>query len=639
MSKKLNRNDGQNSVSDFENAHEQFSAVSSGLDRVALINEQFTSLIEDVSDTAMRAIAGEVLITKQSEALGVANNAYEVAPYAQLFAAHDFISGRLEEVEAEKKPFDQELDSINTDFERAVELVPEASDRLADRAVERKQMVMTQPGVEQIFRDYDELATTQQRLNQLVELAGKPWPIPQVSRFALVASGVTIEQLFTDEIPVEPVLGSHTYGRNELTKNRITEAKEATNQVIEYLADNPNQVVTVEDLEELLYGRTEAIDGENLRGRVTTLMGPKLHGKIIAEMLRPHGLSLQYGWRTTHVKQADGSLLFESKRRIYRVLNPSDTSTPIPTHITHIHTADEAEYTDVWHATIGRVEDIQIAAELDEDFAEGITGSESPSEVIIKKTKVEKPNASVELAEIFEQHIGREFTIKDLARLLYADSKEEMSVLTNRVNALIGQRLLAGYLSTAGLALEVDKRPTVVERSDGKKQTAKLGYYVCKVGLQEAGKVSPDESENLELGARDISSYAVSGEEEVANDQSAEKKQEWEQELKFAVGHAISELEKSNIVFSGSETIKTIRNRLASRRVLTVTGVNQAKSAGILAGKENDRDIANIEITMSQLVAMILLKNPYLGKGQKHDRALEIVDTCVQSFLDKYKKR
>ncbi len=180
----------------------------------------------------------------------------------------------------------------------------------------------------------------------LANYYSEAWAIPKAispEDRALLFDLVAGEEFDTkDIIPLTPDEKMHQADIVEHVKRTI-EAPGASEFIAAYLADQTDRVVTVEQISRLLY--IADVDGESHRSNVTTLLGPKIQGKRIAQKLNDeHNLSLQYGWRYLR-QRVDGKLEFRRRTRIYRsVKTPNlDTESSV-----YENPEDYSQITDQW---------------------------------------------------------------------------------------------------------------------------------------------------------------------------------------------------------------------------------------------------------------------------------------------------
>lgn len=301
--------------------HEQYEDFMAAQARAMEINGQnarFDRIDAEIDDDDFRAMAREGIADEQDDLLLDLLERSDNLPYGDLHADGQRLEDELAEAAERLATISDEEDAKKTHYlelaKKVAELAPrrehEADELAADRIAHLDSL-----NREALRERIAAIKADIEGYNLLFEEVGAAWPLPRA-----VMATTFAETYFVDEVPLPPRIHDST-ARLQRIRERNVDAPEASQWVTLYLADKSRQSVTVDELVTLLYEAVEAErDNGDLRSRVTTTLGPKIHGKRIRKMLAEEGFALQYGFRTYYEKRPDGSVKQVARHRIYRAI-------------------------------------------------------------------------------------------------------------------------------------------------------------------------------------------------------------------------------------------------------------------------------------------------------------------------------
>ncbi len=188
----------------------------------------------------------------------------------------------------------------------------------------------------------EELNAQKPVVEMLEAQSQKPWIVPQA--LVKVLGHNTAQSVLIDELPIEPILTPRAHERLKALRKRHIGQPEASLYTALYLTEYAGKTVTVDELEDFLYGR-EASSHSRPRSRVTTTLGPARNH--VPNILREEGYVLQYGWRCKLEKNGDNVAKIKYRHRIYRAVALDDLSAlEVASSTQDELTDDEFEMTD-----------------------------------------------------------------------------------------------------------------------------------------------------------------------------------------------------------------------------------------------------------------------------------------------------
>lgn len=290
-------------------------------------NQRASQIEESISDTDIKNLALEGVSKEQTTLVEELRD--NVNP--ELYRSFGAYQLRLTELDTQideqiQQIVDNEKQRIESEANLAAELSPLSRPLIVELAEEKKALAdeSVEDSIAELLATKQKVTSKIEEINGLSEIISQPWPVPTVIGRAVVSldsEKTIISQETIDEIPVKPEPKSKE-SAHEKIKNRYSEiTPDASHFAAYYLSENAGKVITVKELADFMYDTeiNDTVSRYNLRARVTTILGPKVGGKVIAEMLAEENLLLQYGWRTTRTVFEDGSKQ-TNRKRIYRAI-------------------------------------------------------------------------------------------------------------------------------------------------------------------------------------------------------------------------------------------------------------------------------------------------------------------------------
>lgn len=310
---------------ELQTALPDFEAANQLADGINDQNVRSARIFSDLEDPDFQYIAQEALQLEQAQTLAQLSEYAQELPYAELSKRYLSVLEQLGRATQKLAAVQHETSEAAIHYDaladRTIELAPLSEERARGLADEKKQQLIGS-SVLAIEQKISDLHAEKQGLEDLYEVAGNAWPIPQGPELDDEPGEETTVVL--DEIPVEPVLQDGNVGVEGLLERHV-DAPEASQWTVIYLIDQAERVVTVQDLYEFLYSPevVEQVDEYHLRSRITTMLGPKVGSLDIQEMLADEGFVLQFGWRITKTYGEDDKVTNFARHRIYRAV-PED---------------------------------------------------------------------------------------------------------------------------------------------------------------------------------------------------------------------------------------------------------------------------------------------------------------------------
>lgn len=273
-------------------------------------NEQIRTLTSEGIREEQKATFGEMVASSRN------------IQFAGLAMRALYLERSLEEA---RKRISAEEEALSKDYFLALELTrnrAEAIESAFEDALQRAQ-----------FAKISDMTSELESIYETISTAGGAWPIPQAlepseRNFLAEQFGRTEEAVYIEDVlPVEPKNNDHEDVNSIVEKAKKTfETHKITNpdlseQVLFYLMHKMNETITVEELSAFCYSFAGSDGVKDSRSSITTTLGPKIEGKKKQAELKKHGLILQYGWRYAFKIFENGRLSFDSRTRIYRVVD------------------------------------------------------------------------------------------------------------------------------------------------------------------------------------------------------------------------------------------------------------------------------------------------------------------------------
>lgn len=361
-------------------------------------NVRYTSS-EELDHDGIREMAQAGIKEEQEETfLNLIKLSLEI-PYEYLAANSLVARSRYDKLASNPIQIDDEVkaksDHIDSVVEDATRLSPSRSQAIEELGIQEKQKLLDNSRL-RIEQKLAELTKVALAYDGLIETLGEAWPIPNTlsaedrrALFEMAKEEAQSNLMVEDFVPVTPT-ERDAYRATVERASHVVHNKNASEYIKFYLQENIDKIVSVEELARFLYD-TEADeqDSYNLRNRVTTLLGPKVNGKLLQARLVEEGFKLQWGLRIIKEIRGDKTVRVSSRpRRIYRLVKLGSELDLIPsTAGTLVHSGKNMGVEDYWddHKTtetqpldIVDMPTTQQAEAVTEELAKELDSSEDP---------------------------------------------------------------------------------------------------------------------------------------------------------------------------------------------------------------------------------------------------------------------
>ncbi len=357
----------------FETAHELNLQISEQNERFATAHEIF------VDEPEVLRLAEQGIAEEQQETftnLSTIGHS-EAQVYTSLGVLSLYYDSELEETQAKADAAQAEGDAKSDQFEiikqqreqderSKLEDILGHVERLAPKALERvkallderivgtvssQEILDLEETILDLFTEVDEhkehidsIARQKISLTELDRQADDTWALPQA--LMKVLGNDTSQWVLIDELPVDPTLSRSGHERYAELRGRHIDQPDASIYAALYLSEHDSETVTVDEIAGFLYTpeTIAGISNNNLRARVTTLLGP-IAGECLHKILLSEGYILQYGWRRKLEKNGSDDVKIVSRHRIYRAVPLNDLS------VLETDTSSQEDYKDDFEVT------------------------------------------------------------------------------------------------------------------------------------------------------------------------------------------------------------------------------------------------------------------------------------------------
>lgn len=317
----------------------QFADINDLAATIGTQNEKYISIGRIPHPEIVQRNQGPIAY-KQAELVEFLGILAAELPYAELAAAYLDTANDMADTEARLAEVDDAPDTRKIAVRALASLMIDefgASEEVAELRVMTRTTEINSLNRLALKQRKAQLSKALASLSSVWEVAGQAWPLP-------IAHKVPQNEPDTDPANVkkytgklqEPGVGGlvtaddfsinnrsrrhpDTTCRSE-HRERQVDQPDASVLIATHLATHYGREITVDELLEVLYAHCsiENIGRNALRSRVTTLLGPKIQGERIAEMLEEKGYKLQYGWRKIMQRRPNGELKQLKRVRVYR---------------------------------------------------------------------------------------------------------------------------------------------------------------------------------------------------------------------------------------------------------------------------------------------------------------------------------
>ena len=300
----------------------KFETFSQRVGEIEDQNERLDSVDDLINDPELNTIVTNSIRDEQSSTHEYISNPENWLPLEELFESYDKLNQELVETSERLEVISNEDDARKTALialtARARKLAPLAHEQIDSIEASRMEHIdnLNRAGLQKRISTIEDDIL---QLDLLLDIKHVTvWPIPQALD---LQREVDSELMVIDEMPVEPELHSINPDLIKRVRGHESHTPKVSEFITYYLAENAGKATPAEELARFIYADTD--DLRQVSGRITTLLGPKVHGFRIEAQLEAKGLSLEYGWRKTIDKESGKT---KSRIRLYRAVS-LETST------------------------------------------------------------------------------------------------------------------------------------------------------------------------------------------------------------------------------------------------------------------------------------------------------------------------
>lgn len=396
---------------DVEAARHEFDLVNQLAGNIADQNNRYDRVDGEISDSDFQALAREGLEIEQRDLMDRLKTAAHEGPFRELGERHVVVTELLGASAIELASKYEEIAAASQEIEltadATVNLAPLITEKARELSERKKQEYVEQSGLSSIEEQVARLEAEHAELNSLYESISEPWAIP----FAAAHGESEIH-----EVQIRDGEGQRT-SLGEIHRD----APEAAKHIVEYLLSHPDVTTRVDQLIDHVYSPEviETTSKPKLRNRITTTLGPKVHGPIIEAILQENGHTLQYGGEVIRT-QSPGKRVRGAKYRVYRLV-PTDSFSE-----SHLEKQNGIQ----WEVTENQMAMIWI-----NNKAGGTSGADSSPE----RREGQKKQRYEEVIDILVGNVSQKLTYEELIRRIYPDetvinqnSRTRIAVIFNR---------------------------------------------------------------------------------------------------------------------------------------------------------------------------------------------------------------
>lgn len=593
---------------DTDHALRQFASANVIAGNISDQNDRAEMLAREVTDTDFLTLGNWALALEQRDTLCNLEAASSSAPYAEVglryIQALNALGQRtlqLADLESEKAFKEAE---VAQQADVLTRIVPTFANETSELLERKKASIAQEIDTVEIRQDIDVLKQDISTYEALITAAGS-WSIPRIQfeqpAFDKVSPGETADM---DTEILEVQLREQPHEGVRIGESH-KDAPEAAKQVLEYLLTHVNEVIEVDHLINHVYDPQviESNTTGHLRARITTQLGPKIHGPIIEAILAEEGYTLQYG-RMTVRHGENGDAPKSGVHRVYRIIPLNEfceAHTQPAENIRWEITKDQKEL----------LENTQLSGELVE------------SETVVTFTG----GTSQRLLTILTDNLDKPHTYPELAALLYPDSDKDQPTLINRVQVLLtsSKYIQAQFKQQS---LEIVKQTVPTAEPGGRKRVA----IVCQKKSEEIAQPPSDitaQPVNTSNGARKTKNAVklspttnsrLSAERTTKEKAAVHEALKWEQPFRQRVRESIRRFEQAGLMPS-SEQIDSAHIPIAHREVL-----DYLYSKGIITDEQFRSKRVDIRGAIAALLLRVSGTKQLLHSTAKRRVAVGILD-------------